>query len=177
MGIKNDGRPVCRQHAFLVIAIAMLALVAVLWNMWGRVQTERPYRTIPGICALTMTGDSVNCNTILESGKKTAILFFNPECATCKNEINEIIENQKQFRNIQWVFITIAQKKELEQFVIDYPVLSIPNSYLLREDFPKYHMLFEVSSPPALFIYNERGKLIAAEKGETSIQSIAKKLK
>jgi thiol-disulfide isomerase/thioredoxin len=175
---KNDEGRVSRRYTLpLVIIIAVLALVAVSRYMRGRVQTERPYRTLPEICALTMTGDSVNCNTILESGKKTAILFFNPECEACKNEMREIIKNQKYFLNVQWLFITIAQAEDVESFIKDYPVQSIPDSYLFREDYPKSHMLFDVSAPPALFVYNEKGKLIVADKGENSIQKIARKLK
>ena len=175
---KNDGDRICRRYTFpLVSIIAVLALAAVLWYMRSRVQTDRPYRTLPEIYALTMTGDSVNCNTILESGKKTAILFFNPECEACKNEMREIIKNQKYFLNVQWLFITNAQAEEVGSFIKDYPVQSSPDSYLLREDYPKCHMLFDVSAPPALFIYNEKGKLIVTDKGENSIQKIAKMVK
>ena len=84
---------------------------------------------------------------------------------------------QKELRNVQWVFITIAQVEELEIFINDYPIHLLPYSFLLREDFPRNHLLFGVSVPPVLFIYDDKGKLINVHKGGFTLFSILDELR
>lgn len=161
---------------FLILVIAIILGGLIYGEMW-RNQIEDPYRCLPNIYALNMTGDSINCNERLAPNKKTAVLFFNPECDECKDEINSILLYQKELRNVQWVFITIAQVEELEIFINDYPIHLLPYSFLLREDFPRNHLLFGVSVPPVLFIYDDKGKLINVHKGGFTLFSILDELR
>ena len=129
---------------------------------------------MPEINALDMFGDSINCKNILNPGMNTAIFFFSPECDACRKEINDILQFRNDFRNTQWLFITIAQYEELDRFLNQYPIHLLSGAFLLREDYPINHMLFNVSVPPALFVYDKKGKLITMHKGEILIQSIIK---
>lgn len=131
---------------------------------------------IPNILLSTIDGKDFYLAE-LQSKRKTAILFFSPECEFCKKEIEGIIERNGECQNVQWVFITIAQPEELEPFLKEYPIESIPNAFLLREVFPEMHIKFDVTAPPSLFIYDEHGKLIKEHRGATSIKTIVEELK
>lgn len=136
-----------------------------------------PFRIMPEINALTVYGDSLRVNDYLNPTKRTSILFFGPDCEFCQKEIEGIIERNGECRDVQWVFITIAQPEELEPFLNEYPIESIPGAFLLREDFPEMHIRFDVSAPPALFIYDEQGNLMKMHRGATSIRAIVAELK
>lgn len=136
-----------------------------------------PFRIMPEINALTVSGDSLRVNDYLDPTKRTSILFFGPDCEFCQKEIEGILERNGECRAVQWIFITIAQPEELEPFLKEYPIESIPNAFLLREDFPEMHIKFDVSAPPALFIYDEQGTLMKMHRGATSIRTIVAELK
>ena len=164
------------RFRYILCSVTFIIVLLLVWNERRRIQALEPYRIMPEICALDMFGDSINCKNILNPEMKTAILFFSPDCNSCRNEINDILQFRNEFRDIQWVFITVAQYEDLDCFLNEYPIHLLPDAYLLREDYPINHMLFNVSVPPALFVYDKKGTLIAKHKGEILIQSIAKDL-
>ena len=133
-------------------------------------------RQLPEIKVFTIYGDSFDASEYLAPDKRTALLFFHPECEYCRKEVEGIIARQKEFRNVQWLFITLAPTEILEAFLKEYPIESIPDAYVLREDWPDIHRQFGVKGPPALFIYNENGDLIKRHMGAISIKTIVQEL-
>lgn len=79
-------------------------------------------------------------------------------------------------RDVQWLFITLAPAEEVETFLMEYPLESIPDAHVLREDWPATHKLYGINGPPALFIYDENGNLTTRHMGATSIKTIVREL-
>ena len=159
-----------------VFVAAGIMVCLIIWAGKRKEQKIAPFRIMPEINALTISGDSLKVNEALDTTKRTSILFFGPDCEFCQKEIEGIIKRSGECRAVQWLFITIAQPEELEPFLKEYPVDSIPNAFLLREDFPEMHIKFDVLAPPALFIYDEHGKLMKMHRGATSIKTIVEEL-
>lgn len=133
-------------------------------------------RQLPDIKVFTIYDDNFDAADYLDSTKRTALLFFHPECEYCRKELEGIIARQKEFRNVQWLFITLAPTEIVEEFLIEYPLESIPDAYVLREDWPDTYKQFGVKGPPALFIYDENGNLMKRHMGATSIRTIVREL-
>ena len=133
-------------------------------------------RQLPEIKVLTIYGDNFKAADYLDSTKWTALLFFHPECEYCRKEVEGIITRQNEFRNVQWLFITLAPTEIVEEFLAEYPLESIPDAYVLREDWPDTYKQFGVKGPPALFIYDESGNLVRRHMGATSIKTIVQEL-
>ena len=74
------------------------------------------------------------------------------------------------------MFITLASTEIVEEFLEVYPLESIPDSYVLREEWPNIYKIFGVKGPPALFIYDETEKLMKRHMGATSIKTIVQEL-
>lgn len=162
------------------IIVCVAAGVILCLILWAAKRAEHKiafFRAMPEIKALTISGDSLKTNDVLDTTKRTAILFYSPDCEFCQKEIEGIIDRKEELNNIQWIFITIAQPEELNTFLKEYPIESIQDAILLREDFPEMHIRFDVSSPPALFIYDEYGNLMKMHRGATSIKTIVAELK
>lgn len=131
---------------------------------------------MPEIKALTIFGDRFDAAEYLDSTKRTVILFFHPECVFCQKELEEVIARHMECRNTQWIFITLAPLEIVEEFLMEYPLESIPDAYLLREDWPDMYERFGVKGPPALFIYDENGKLMKRHKRAVPIKTIVEDL-
>lgn len=112
----------------------------------------------------------------LDSSKRTALFFFHPECEYCRKELEGVLTRHSECRNVQWLFLTLAQAEEVGTFQREYPLETIPDAYVLREDWPDIHRQFGVTGPPALFIYDESGKLMKRYMGATSIKTIVQEL-
>lgn len=110
--------------------------------------------------------------------RKTIVLFFSPECDLCENELQSIIENKEFFINVRWIFITQSIfVDELSTFLTRCPIKNIENSNILIENHLKYHSLYEVTGPPAMFVYDDEGQLIHSVRGSVGIDLIIEWLK
>ena len=103
-------------------------------------------------------------------------MFFHPECEYCRKEVEGILAWHKEMRNVQWLFITLAPTEIVEEFLTEYPLESVSDAIVLREDWPDIYKQFGVKGPPALFIYDENGNLIKRHIGATSIKTIVQEL-
>ena len=156
------------------MAIGMVGLL--FWAFSKHNSKIDGIKQLPEINALTNNGDRFLSIGSIDSTKRTALLFFHPECEFCQKELDGILANHSECRNVQWLFITLAPADIVEEFLIEYPLESIPDSYVLREDWPDTYKLFGVKGPPALFIYDEKGKLMKRHMGATSIKTIVQEL-
>ena len=131
---------------------------------------------LPEINVFTIHGESFDSAECLDPSKRTALLFFHPECEYCQKEVEGILARHREMRSVQWLFITLAPTEVVEEFLAEYPLESIPDAYVLRENWPDTYEQFGVKGPPALFIYDENGNLIKRHMGATSIKTIVQEL-
>lgn len=153
------------------------AVGVILWQMVSEQKKELlEIEQLAEIKALTIYGDLFSSKEVLQPEKRTALLFFHPECEYCRKELEDIIAHHKECRNVQWLFLTLASEERIQDFLLEYPLDSIADAYVLRENWPDTYVRYRVKGPPDLFIYDEHGKLMKHHKGATSIKTIVKEL-
>lgn len=108
----------------------------------------------------------------LKPERKTAILFFSPDCEFCKKELEGILNSSDNYYGIDWVFVTISSPEELDSFLIDYPIDTIDDSKICIVESPDLLIALDVTSPPSLFIYDSDGHLEHSKHGAVSIKTI-----
>lgn len=126
---------------------------------------------IPDVTLVTIDGDTFSLQSQKPS-RKTAIMFFSPDCEFCMKELEGIVNARNDFSGIDWVFVTLAQREELDSFLQYYPLETIPGARICIEDKPELLMALDISAPPALFVYNADGYLEQCQRGAVSIQTI-----
>lgn len=157
---------------FLAAALAGL----FIWALNKHYSKDSSIRYMPDIQAMELDGGEMDLKQNLDLSKRTAILYFHPDCEFCQQEIKGIINRHAECRDVQWVFYTLAQPEELRVFLKEYPVQDIPNSFVIREDWPNVYKKLSLSNPPELIVYDENGKLMLHHKGATSIKTIVEEL-
>lgn len=162
----------------LRILIALLLLSTLVLTTTFMVNDSNSRQFLPDISLKSYDGRMFLSKEIEPLTDRTVVIFFSPDCTLCEKEIGEIISCKDSFKDVRWLFITQEiLKDELNSFLMNYPIMSIPNAVILLEDWPKYHTMFEVSGPPALFVYDKNGELIHSVRGSVSINIIKKWLR
>jgi len=129
-------------------------------------ETEK-YQKLPVLKFNTMRGDTLNTSDIINNHYSCVFVFFHPDCSHCREEINDIMTTCITNNKIKWIFITTASPIDTEPFFSTISPLLPNNVYIISEDdYPQAHILFDVSSPPAVFIFNTNGRLCWHRKGE-----------
>lgn len=167
------------RNSIAKVTLCILAVgvsILLIWAISRHNTKLSKIKQLPEIKATTIYGEEIVSTDFLDTTKRTALLFFHPECEYCRVELSGILTRYQECRNVQWVFITLAPSAVVEDYLIEYPLDSIPDAFVLREDWPKTYHQFDVKAPPALFIYDENGILAKRYKGATSIKTIVQEL-
>lgn len=166
------------KHIILcaVCAIAMALVVMFLLALKKHNAEMAKIERIPNTTLFTIEGETFFLAETQPEHKK-AIMFFSTDCEFCRKEIEGIIALKDLFSDIEWVFVTISSIENLEPFLNEYPLHSIPGAKVCVEDFPDLFISMNVTAPPVLFIYDALGNLEHYNYGSVSIKTIQEWLK
>lgn len=131
---------------------------------------------IPSLELVSINGERLLLNEI-SSGRRTAILFFSPDCEFCLKEIEGIIENRTSLEGADWVFVTLSPLEEVEAFLMEYPIGVIQNADVCIDTDLKLFDALDIKAPPSLFIYDADGELEHYNRGAVSIKTILEWMK
>lgn len=166
-----------RNIAQLTLCLLAVGMGGLLFGAASRRSSKvGGIKQLPEINVFTIYGERFDSADYLDSTKRTALLFFHPECEYCRKEVEGILARHREMRRVQWLFITLAPTEVVEEFLAEHPLESIPDAYVLRENWPDTYEQFGVKGPPALFIYDENGNLMKRYMGATSIKTIVQDL-
>ena len=162
------------KYSICIIALAILGLFGMA--LYGHYSRFSSIRFLPDVQAVTIDGEIFDLKQEIDSSKRTAILYFNPDCEFCQQEIKGIVSRYSECRNVQWVFYTLAQLAEVIPFANEYQISNVPDSYIILEEWPRLYKELNIKAPPELFIYDEHGEIMVHHKGATSINTIVEEL-
>ena len=136
----------------LVIVVAFCGLMAIMY-----LKETKKYKQIPLLELAPLQGEVIKTAKILEEHHPCAFVFFHPACPHCIDEMHDIVEACRTNEKYKWFFITTASSTEAERFFSNFSQ-QLPNKiYIIaEEDYPQAHLLFDVSSPPAVFRLNAK---------------------
>ena len=124
-------------------------------------------RTLPNIKVKTLSGKSINIQSVENDGNPIVISFWATWCKPCKKELNtidEIYEEWQDETGVKLVAVSIDDARSMSKVAPyinsadwDYEVYLDPNRELARA--------LNVSTVPHTFLLNGKGKIVWEHKG------------
>ena len=124
-------------------------------------------RTLPNIKVKTLSGKSINIQSVENDGNPIIISFWATWCKPCKKELNtidEIYEEWQDETGVKLVAVSIDDARSMSKVAPyinsadwDYEVYLDPNRELARA--------LNVSTVPHTFLLNGKGKIVWEHKG------------
>lgn len=154
------------QQSFVIRALVFVVTLCSFIVLFYLKETKN-YQRIPLLEFRTLPGDSIKISNFVESHSPCVFVFFHPECSHCRDEMDDIMSTCLTNEEFKWFFITTASPSDIE-LMLDLNLQDLPNNvfFISEEDNPQSHIIFDISSPPAVFLYNEKGMLKWHRKGE-----------
>ncbi|MFN5171160.1 MAG: TlpA family protein disulfide reductase [Cyclobacteriaceae bacterium] len=156
---------------FLGFAVAILVFGYSVYNQ-VRVKNESNKATM------------INCALLdLDSSRyelpKTphAIIFFDPDCESCKYELQDLKENEMLFKNKKVVLLSTLSIRTIKKVAQDYGLTDADFANFAKIDANDALEAFGSVALPYILIYGANGQLVKEYKGETSAELIAKYLR
>lgn len=137
-----------------------------------------PIRHIPDFGeAVSMPGETpFHAASELDSALRTAVLFFHPQCTYCKRELSGIVQRHAECRSVQWVFVSLAYGDELLEFLRECPLHKISHAHVIYAEGPWLWQRYSVKAPPALFLYDDTGRLFWWRRSAVPVETLVKQL-
>lgn len=124
-------------------------------------------RTLPNIKVKTLSGKSINIQSVENDGNPIVISFWATWCKPCKKELNTIAEIYEEWQDetgVKLVAVSIDDARSMSKVAPyinsadwDYEVYLDPNRELARA--------LNVSKVPHTFLLNGKGKIVWEHKG------------
>lgn len=114
--------------------------------------------------------------TIAASGRAVLLLFFHPECDFCQEEAKLLLQNPEILSSTENFFVTFADIDQVDSFLVKYPLDEIPRSTFCIDTLMTTFRRLHVDAPPALFVYDQQGKLVSHHHGFSTVEDILETL-
>lgn len=106
------------------------------------------------------------------TGRPSLLIHFLPDCHFCEYEAKALGENLSLLRDVQLILVSSASPSSLRDFARAFGLWEQPNIYLLHDSESRFGDFFGIHAVPAVFIYDEKGRLRKKYRGETKIETI-----
>ncbi len=143
---------------------------------FAQIDSTRQYFKSPYIPAFNIRkvpDSSSFTNNMLQKGKPTILVFFDPDCDHCQEATKNFTAKIDRFKDVQILMVTIYEFSRIKKFYKDYKLADFPNITLTRDavfDLPKF---YQVSSIPDVYVYDKNGKLMQHYKKDIPVDEIA----
>jgi len=157
----------------LLSAIFILLSVIVYSQQDSTIQP--PYKrfpTVPPFKLLKIDSTSYFTKNDLKKNKSVLIILFNPDCDHCKHEIEEIIKDMDEFKNIQIVMATMMPFDLMKSFYEKYGLAKFDNITMGRDFQYLLPSFFQIRFMPYLAMYDKKGNLLTTFEGTMKIEDL-----
>ncbi|WP_395047080.1 TlpA family protein disulfide reductase [Flavobacterium sp.] len=161
----------------LIVVLSILAFMGykVVTKIRQKKEVAEHIKIIPVFEYQTLEGKPFS-NKDLKENTATVFLYFNSECEHCQSEATQIKEKINQFKNVQLVFISFEEPKQIATFAITYKLNNDANIYFLCDSKVSFATTFDVKSLPTIVVYDKEKNLLKKIKGQVKVQTILKLL-
>jgi thiol-disulfide isomerase/thioredoxin len=148
--------------------ITIVLLMLYLCGCKGRppLHTGLEGKPIPSFNLLLIDSSThLNTNT-LPSGEPIVFFYFSPHCPFCRAQMQDIIDNSKNLKDIRFVLLTAGPYSELKSFYKHYDLSKYPNVTVGLDYDDFFGNYFKTSRVPYLALYDRDKKLKRVNLGK-----------
>lgn len=164
-----------KNFSILLYALIGLVMASLLYRTLQRrakqKQIAQQMQQLPDFSFYGLHGKPIGRKDVA-NGKPLCIVYMDPDCHFCDEEIKGILDHIDRFANSQLLFVSPATAERLQQYQ-DQMGLALHEQILLAHDrdfsFPQY---FAAATTPTVIIYGSDGKLLKKYRGQTKIEAI-----
>jgi thiol-disulfide isomerase/thioredoxin len=169
VGEKGFGRCLLTWVAVLCLSIFLVGAGADLFSK-GDIKPIKDQKKVPNISLESLRGGNVELKNVIK-GKVVFLNFWATWCGPCKEEMPSMEALYKQFKDKDFVFLTVSVDYEglnpvkafIDKNQYTFPVLLDPKSDTLD--------LFAVTRIPTTFIIDKEGRMIGRAIGPKNWKS------
>lgn len=133
--------------------------------------------SINDISTINIESHTLKGMSFYKKGDFNCYIFFNSNCDFCLNEIEDIVDNIDDFKDVNFYLISNENESELLEYNEDSEFLGIENFIILQDKNNLFNEFFNYPGNPSTYLYNKDNKLMDFKKGFLQYYSLKNMLK
>jgi thiol-disulfide isomerase/thioredoxin len=129
------------------------------------------YNTLPLLKVLQLDSTPILLKKLFIKNKPTVLIFFNPDCDHCQQELENIIAHNADVKNTQFICISNRPLFMVKPFAKQLKINKTPNIKMVSVPDNAMFRYYGIGGFPSMIIYNNAK--IATKKYVSSIVTIA----
>lgn len=166
-----------KKNIVIVIVVSLLSYLSynIITKVKEKNKIAKRIQTIPQFELKTLNNVSFS-NTDLKQNTSTIFIYFNSDCDFCHHEAKSISQNLDKFKNVQFVFVSFEETKNIKKFAELYKLDNQENIIFLEDKKSVFSIQFNANSIPYILIYNQKNELVKKHKGQLNANGILRVL-
>lgn len=170
------------KHLVLLKIFRMKKLaVFILSCIWFTAGYSQPDETagsinnvlqIPSFSIIVAPDSSVFTREQLQKDQPVVLMFFNPDCDHCQQEVKELLAHKNELTALQIVMVSALPYKLIKTFYDDHSIQSMPNVTMGQDANFALGSLYKPARYPSLYIYDATGSLAKVFAGNAGVAAI-----
>ncbi|MCF6168568.1 redoxin domain-containing protein [Lutibacter sp.] len=148
---------------YTVAIIIILTLTSIAITKYFKYQEYR--KSISDISIINYKNLTLKGMEFYNKGDYNCFLLFNSDCNLCMDEIEDIVDNIKIFKDVNFYLVSNQTEEQLIEYSEDSEFLGLKNFTVLLDRNNDINKFFNYSGNPSTFMYDNDGKLIDFKKG------------
>lgn len=140
--------------------------------------TTPPYlktRQLP-VFTLYNTDSVAFHESVLEKGKPTIIMLFNPECGHCKEQLELLLKIPEVTQSARLVMATTETLAKIRAFSEQYGLSKYPGIYIGKDRTSFFGGYFKPRTIPVLAFYDRNGRFVVLHQGNVKKKQVLEAL-
>ncbi len=147
--------------AFFMKRIVLIGCVFLILSCL----VKRGKSDIPQFNLLLVDSSTVVNPSKDKPGRPTVIIYFSPDCLDCQEETDALISRINEFKNIDFVFVTIDAMERLRVFVSHYKLNRFDNVIVGKDISFGFFNYYKPKATPFTVVFNKDKSLVGAFLG------------
>jgi peroxiredoxin len=165
----------------IVLIVGILSCVFVLKNRTSKYETKQKapvaLKKLPVFEFYNLDARTTFSNKNIDQNKRICVVYFDPDCDYCENEISSIVKNISSFNGTEILLISANKPQKLESIRDKFRLGQFNNIHILWDKNLQFESLFGKFIIPSSYIYNNDSVLLKEYHGLVDINAITKWLK
>jgi thiol-disulfide isomerase/thioredoxin len=149
--------------------ILCLALISCAQKKEGKsFVSGREGSTMPNLNILLSDSTGYFNTASIKNGKPTIFFYFKPTCPYCRLQTRRIVNNMKEYKDVNFCMIAYKPLKQLEKYRQEFEIEKYSNVKIGRDTGYGFVKLFPIPTVPFTAVYNREKKLVKTYFGALS---------
>ena len=136
-------------------------------------RVEKTEVKLPGFKFYNLDSSTFSNNDI-KKDKNVYLLYFDPDCDYCENEVSLILQNITKFSNTEILMISSGNLNSLKAMYSKFQISKLGSVHILWDKEGQFQNLFGKSIIPSSLIYGPNHILLKQYQGLVQISAITK---